>query len=972
MTFKINSSYYGFTLERSQYNEEIKSHMYIFKHDQLKNTLIAIKNDDPNKTFTAGFRTIPEDSTGVAHIIEHSVLSGSEKYPLKDVFEELTKRGLMTFINAFTSADQTVYPFATRNEKEYFNLMDVYMDVTLNPLLQKETFLQEGWHYELTDPSAKIEYKGVVFNEMKGAFSDPFRHVFRAILDNLFSESTYAVDSGGIPENITDLSYEQFVAFHHKFYHPSNAVFCVYGNADLEKELKYLQENFLSKFEYAVPPDTLRYGRDLTEPKSAVQGYAVNPEDDLKDKTYLVVSSALSTVTDYEKDLAFSILSNLLFDSDASPLKTSIVDAGLGKDVAGGYLNHIYKTSMFTVLIGSNPESAEAFQSLYFETLKDLCKNGLDKDLVRAELNSVEFMEREKSLQSQRGMNYLHASMSAVLNGVDPFNALEFDRLFKSVSQKVLNENYFEELIAEFLLDNPRTVFVTLQPDPQKNQQSAQVEQAKLNGYQSSLDNNQVQKLIEETTELLKHQDTPNTPEQLALLPALSLSDLPSELDIPEASVEQVNGVPVFTTELYANSITYLNIGIDISALTPEYLPYMQLFADIFTEIGTDKLDYEHLAKELDTNTGGLSTSYANHTQFENPGEFHPIMWFNTKILRQYVPRAVELLGDIFQNVSFKDRKRIRQIVERNYAWKTQQLIRGGPDMPAIRVRSYLSKAGSYMENLEGLTSYFALKELSANYDKLEDEFIQRLSILKDVLFNRENLTLSLTASEEDLTLFQQHQQAFLNRFGSESHPHPEIKFDQAVINEAFLIPAEVVFAVQGGNLFKSGAKYHGYLEVIESILSREFLHNQIRVQGGAYGTWMDVHPFTGDVILVSYRDPNVRKTYEVYERVYTAIENLELSSEALEQWCIKAFSRFDPLLSPAAKGTRARNDKLSGIPRELRLKTIQEIKTCTVKDMKQYAEPFKEMLKKPYRSIIGSKSKIEADKNLFNQLIEV
>ena len=530
MPFILQQSYSGFTLKQHVKIAEINSEVYLFEHDILGCPLLAIKNSDPNKTFAVAFNTIPTDSTGVAHILEHSVLMGSKKYPVNDVFGEIHKGGLMTFLNAMTGSDVTYYPFATRNLKEYFNIMDVYCDVVFNPLLSRSTFEQEGWHYHQEEENGELGFQGVVYNEMKGAFSDPIRLLFHHIFGGLMPGSTYAHESGGDPKNIPDLSYEAFCAFHKQHYHPSNSTFFLYGDAPLTDELRYLQENFLKSFPAREPKATIEAGHDVEELTFVEDHYGVESADTAA-KTFLAVGQKVSTVLNREENAAFQVIAGILYNSDASPLKNKIVSSGLCKDFGGLYLStSSFKTFMVTYLVGSDPDKREPFLALYNETLREMVSAGLDRDLLLSELNKYEFLVREEASRAQRGLDLIGKVMPAFKYGTDPFATLEIEELFRVIRHKALEERYFEELIEHYLLENKATVVVTLIPDPAKLAQTQGEEACRLANYAATLTEAQRQGLVARTEELRRQQQTPNSAETLALLPQLSHSDLDSHL----------------------------------------------------------------------------------------------------------------------------------------------------------------------------------------------------------------------------------------------------------------------------------------------------------------------------------------------------------------------------------------------------------------------------------------------------------
>ncbi|GAB6191382.1 insulinase family protein [Desulfocastanea catecholica] len=972
MIFTPGSTYSGFTLKTHTFIQEIDSDVYVFEHELLKCPLLAIKNSDTNKTFSAAFNTIPTDSTGVAHILEHSVLMGSKKYPVKDVFGEINKGGLTTFLNAMTGADITYYPFATRNLKEYFNIMDVYCDVVFNPLLARSTFEQEGWHYHQEGPDQPLKFQGVVYNEMKGAFSDPIRFIFHHIFAGLMPGSTYAHESGGDPKNIPDLTYEQFCDFHKNHYHPSNGFFFVYGDAPLEDELAFLQQRFFSAFKQPVPQAVIEQGTLPTEPVFITDSYAVDSSD-ISGKTFLAVGTNVSTVANREENSAFQIIANILFNSDGSPLKNAIVSSGLCKDFGGFYLStSSYRTLMVTYVVGSEAEHRDSFLELYRSSLLQMVTEGLDRDLVLSELNKFEFNFREEASKAQRGLDLISKAMTGLKYAGDPIAHLMSEELIQTLRHKALNDGYFEELIKKFLLDNRSTVTVTLVPDPTKQQKSQAEEQQRLADYDKSVSDEERQKRIERTRELMQEQQQPNSLETLSLLPQLDLSDLSTEVDFHAVVPTEMFGREVLVSELITNHISYIDVGFDISCLPPDLLPWLDLFGTIVTEIGTKRLNYQQFAKEIATCTGSFSHSLTSYTRRQDPETTRPMFWLHLKCLPDYLERALQLLAEIFSSVSFADRARIREIVGREFAWAEHAVQSEGYSLPATRVFAHLSLGGRYNEMFNGVTSYLATKDLALNYDRREEQFLAALAQMSTLLFNKQNLLLAVTADSQEL--------GHLSRIGScltdsladtpvKSHALPEL---QLADHEAYITAAEVVFVVQGGNLLPGGRGYNGHFEVLKTYLSRDYLWNTVRQLGGAYGCFIQFGQISGNLAFVSYRDPQVQRTYDAYSSVPEVVAGLDLPAKVMEQLIIGTYGNFDPLRSAAARGASARNDYLNGIDAEYKQQRLTEIISTTSADLRSFAPAFAEMMPKSYRSIIGNRNKIEADRSLFDSITEL
>ncbi len=963
----------GFTLKKHEYNDEIQADVFLFEHTLLGAPLFAIKNKDNNKTFSIAFNTIPTDSTGVAHILEHSVLMGSQKYPVKDVFGEINKGGLMTFLNAMTGSDITYYPFATRNLKEYFNLMDVYCDVVFNPLIDPETFEQEGWHYHKEDPHHSLQYQGVVFNEMKGAFSDPIRLIFHHIFGGLMPGSTYAHESGGDPRKIPRLSYQQFCTFHQQHYHPSNSTLFLYGNAPLEDELHYLQENFLNAFDHRLERCAVNLGTLINEPLMIKDKYSVESSD-TAEKTFLAVGTHVGSVSDRIQNGAFQIIANILYNSDGSALKNKIISAGICKDFGGMYLSSsCFNTIMLTYLVGSESEHLESFQSIYREALKEMVADGLDRDLVISELNKYEFGAREDASKAQRGLDLISKSLAAFKYSTDPFESLKTEELLATIRHRALNERYFEQLIKEYLIDNPATVTVALEPDPEKLKMGAAREQRELEEYETTLDDGQKQQLVDRTRELMERQQTPNDPKTLALLPNLSLQDLPPDVRFHTVTPTTLFEHQVLVSELPTNRITYLDIGFDFSCLPHHYLPLLDLFGAILTEIGTEKLNYMQFAKEAGISTGGLSHSINTYARRAEPDKVQLILWVSLRALPDYLERAVDLLSALFSEVSFKDRTRIKEIVRREFAWAEHAAQSEGFSLPATRVFSHLSIPGRYQEQYNGVTAYQTIKDIIARYDQQEDQLISDLQQMATILLNRNKLTISITAESQELEKFSEIGARIPQSLNATAiQPQPLLDPQDLPHHQAFVTAAEVVFAVQGGVLFPKGVGYNGSFEVLKTYLSRDYLWNSVRQMGGAYGCFIQFSHISGNIAFVSYRDPQVRKTYEAYNRIPAVVSEIDLSDQVLDQLIIGTYGSFDPHQSAAALGASARNEYLSGIDKKLKQQRLTEITATTRHKLKDFGEYFEHMNKRCHRAIIGNRSKIEADKSLFDTISEL
>ncbi|MBE0582890.1 MAG: insulinase family protein, partial [Desulfofustis sp.] len=857
--------------------------------------------------------------------------------------------------------------------KEYFNLMDVYCDVVFNPLLLRETFEQEGWHYHQEDHSSPLQFQGVVFNEMKGAFSDPIRLIFHHIFGGLMPGSTYAHESGGDPKHIPDLSFESFCAFHHNHYHPSNCTLFVYGDAPLEDELNFLQQRFLSTFTTRTSRQEPSLGTLSSSPQFISDSYGVEAGDN-SDRTYLAVGTRVGDVSDRERNASFQIIANILYNSDGSPLKNRIVSSGICNDFGGLYLSSsCFNTIMITYLIGSDARHRDRFGELFHDTLADMVRTGLDRDLVISELNKYEFNVREDASKAQRGLDLLNKSLAAFRYGTDPFVALKTEELLRSIREKALSGRYFEELISESLLNNPAMVTVTLQPDPGKLQETARQERQRLDEFAATLSDADREMLIVRTRDLMSRQQAPNEPEKLELLPQLRLSDLPVAIEFHQVEPRAMFAEQVLVSALPTDHITYLDIGLDLMHLPHRFLPLLDLFGAVVTEIGTERLSFSEFAKQVAICTGGLNHSINTYSKSGDPNDVSCLLWLSVKVLPEYLEQAVDLMTELLSDLSFGDRSRIREIVRREFAWAEHSAQSEGYNLPSTRVFSRLSMAGRYQEQINGITAYRVLRDLAKNYQDREEQLLEDLQTMAHLILNRHNMVLAITGEDQEIRRFEEIGGRLPEALSSVVHPSiPPLDEPAFPRHEAFITAAEIVFNVQGGVLFPEKDHYKGSFEVLKTFLSRDYLWNTVRQMGGAYGCFTQFNYLTGNIALVSYRDPQVRKTYQFFEQLPSVIEGIELSGRALDQLIIGTYGAFDPHQSAASRGATARNEFLSGITVADKQQRLREITATTAKDMRLFADHFRQMLGNSYRSIIGNRLKIEADSDLFDAIADL
>lgn len=972
MNFKEGNIYEGFLLKKREYIKEIESDGLLFIHDKTKAKLVAVKNNDKNKAFFIAFKTLVDDSTGVPHILEHSVLSGSRKYPIKDVFSEITKGGLTTFLNAFTSVDMTMYPFSTRNEKEYFNIMDIYMDSVLHPLLKKNTFMREGWYYDISDRKDPLKLNGIVYNEMKGAYSNPNELLRNGIFKTLMPESSYAHNTGGDPLEIPDLTYEQFVRYHKKYYHPSNSTLYVYGNADLIKELKFIN-GVLDEFDYDDSVIEVVEHEPLKKPEYFTDTYSIDADTSKDEKTYHAIASMIGDFSDIPRKFSFSLLSTLLHHTNASPLKQAIIEADICNDYSGYYMSMVRNTFFITNIAGSEMKYRDRFIDIYYDTLKDIVKNGFDKNLILSELNKFEFHLRQKNSSALRGFEYGYNLLKICMHYTDGlFDELRYTHVLDNLKKEALENRHLEKLIEQYLLNNSETVFASLEPDPQKSARISDSIKERLAKEKDKMENEEVDNIIIETKNLIEESNMNVSEEELKVIPKLAREDIEDEINFHTLIEDKVDDIPILISDLYTNQIIYLEIGFKVDSLSKEELNILTLFSSLLTELGTKDISYNELSIIKSKITGDLSAYFKAYSHIEDKTKLNKYFWIRLSTTRQYLEKSLELLSDLILNTTFEDEKKIKDIIDKIFIRTEKELSSEGVRIPMFRLKSYLGIRGKYEEAVYGYSSFKYLKELRNNYESRKGQLKEKFLGIKDKLFNKCNMILHITSEEGLNKEFLKKAYILTDKIKNKSFPKEELVFDEIIPNEAFLTPAEVVFAYLGTNLYDTGLKYHGRIEVLKKFLSRDYLYKHIRVIGGAYGCHASINSLTGALVIGSYRDPNVKKTYEAYNMIPKDIENFSTGDELFFQYLVGAYSAFDLHLDPDIKAVLTKNEYMSGVDNNFKNRIVKEILSTNQQDIRDLSPYLKKAFDNSYRCIIGSRDKIMEDKELFDELITI
>lgn len=973
MSLEIGKVYSGFKLLRENELKEINSKALIFQHEETGAKLLKLKNEDDNKVFSIAFRTPPNDSTGVAHILEHSVLCGSRKFPTKEPFVELIKGSLNTFLNAMTFGDKTMYPVASRNKKDFFNLMDVYLDAVLYPNIYKysEIFMQEGWHYELEDKNSDIQYKGVVYNEMKGAYSSPESILMRKISESLFPDTTYGVESGGDPEFIPELSYEEFIDFHKRYYHPSNSYIFLYGDGEVLEELKFIQDNYLKDFKMLKIDSKIRLQASFSSMREAIVDYPISPNEKEEDKTFLSLNFAVGKSTDKELYLAFDILEHLLLETPAAPLKKALIAANIGKDVFGSFDNSILQPTFSVVVKGSNEDKKDEFKSIIFNTLQDLVQNGIDKKLIESSINIKEFALREADFGGYpTGLIYGIKCMDSWLYDEEPLMHLNYEPQLEKIKE-ALKSNYFEKIIEEYILNNKHSSLLMVRPKKGLGEEKDKELKEKLKAYKEKLSEAELNKIIEETKKLKERQMSSDSPEDLKKIPLLSIEDIEREVEELPLEVVEESSIKVLKHNLFTNKIAYINLYFNTTVVPQELTPYVGLLSSVLGKVSTEKYSYEELSNEVNIHTGGInytSTAYSDSKEVDN---FIPMLKVKSKALIQKLPEMFMLLGEEISGSKFDDYRRINEIISELKSRMEMTIFDRGHMVTAGRLASYFSPVANYLEGVTGLNFYHFIVELENNFESKKEEIVNKLKEVSKLIFNKENLIVSVALEESEYKYFKDNFSILYGKLGNRGLQYYEYYYNLKPENEGLMTSGKVQYNAKGYNYRKLGYEYTGTMQVLKTIISYDYLWNKVRVQGGAYGCFGGFNR-NGNMYFVSYRDPNLKDTLEVYDGSVKYIEAFNTDEREMIKYIIGTISDIDSPLSPVMKAEKAAANYFSQITTEDLKREREEILDSKVNSVRNLATLVDDCMKQQYICVLGGEDRIKENNDLFNKVINV
>lgn len=931
---------HGFELVGEERIEEINTLARRYRHVKTGADLLSLSNDDENKVFGITFRTPPPDSTGIAHILEHSVLGGSQKYPLKEPFVQLVKGSLKTFLNAMTYPDRTVYPVASTNLQDFYNLVDVYLDAVLHPLITPYHLDQEGWHYELESVDAPLKYKGVVFNEMKGAYSSPDGLLYRASQQALFPDTVYGLDSGGDPSVIPQLTYAQFKNFHTTYYHPSNALIYFYGDDDPQERLRIL-DGYLRNFEPQPVAIELAPQPRFPAPRRITRAYGIDAGSDQTPKLYVQLNWLLSEADDPALVMGLSMLSYAMVSTQASPLRKTLIDSGLGEDLTGGGLGAGLREMTFSVgLKGVAPGRDMEVEELILATLARLADEGIERDMVEAAYNTFEFSLRENNTGSTpRGLSTMFQAMRNWVYGRDPLTPLAFEAPLAAVRQQIdSNPTYFQDLIRSYLLENPHRVTVVLTPDPEYNATRAAEEQARLDQARANMDQAALEAIVANTLELKRRQEMTDLPEQLALLPTLKLSDLDRDVKTIPSELGELQGGRLLYHDLFTNGIVYLDLTFDLHGLTPDLLPYAKLFSQSLVEMGTEHEDFVKLSQRIGRTTGGVYPSTFLAAKRDDPQGVAWLMLHGKATMAQ-APAMLDIMRDILLTVKLDNPERLRQIVLKNKARSEAGLTPGGHSVVDGRLRAGYSTASWAGEQMGGLDHLFFLRQLTSQIEQDWPAVLAKLEAVRRQVVNRQAMIANVTLDSANWSDFEPHLRELAAALPAHTPVTTNWSVPRSSVNEGLSIPAQVNYVGKGADLYQLGYNYHGSIHVITNHLRTSYLWDKIRVQGGAYGAFSRFNQQSGVLTYLSYRDPNLLDTLSVYDKTPHYLRSLSLGDDDLTKSIIGAIGILDAYQLPDAKGETALARYLLGESDESRQRTRDEVLGTTAADFRRFAD---------------------------------
>ena len=957
----------NYKLIEEKYIDEVASNCKVYTHIKTGARVLTLENNDDNKAFGIGFRTPPERGNGVCHIVEHCVLSGSRKFKTKEPFMDLIKSSLQTFLNAMTFPDKTIYPVSSRNEKDFYNLMDVYLDAVFHPAIYEEEkiFLQEGWHYELKDKEDDLKYNGVVYNEMKGVYSASENLVSDAMVFALHEDSSYGVDSGGDPKLIPSLSYEEFKDYHKKYYHPSNSYIYLYGNQNMEEALDFIDKNYLQDFDKAEINSEIILNDEIKKTKDVEITFSASKEE-IKDKIdYLSKGWTLGYADSKMNVFMRDFLAELLIDAQGGPLKKAILDAGLAEDVYAETSSSL-PLDLSIVLKNTEADKKDEFLKILRESLEKLVEEGIDKDLLEATLNKFEFIFREGG-GTQKAIIYYIRALNSWLYDQSPLDALYYNDVLSEVKEK-LNDGFVENYIKEKLLENEYSVNLVARPELNKNHREEEELKKELQELKAKMSDEEIQEIVKKSRDLEEYQNQEDSQENKDTIPSLELSDIDEKVTEYPVEEDKLGDVVYLKTHQETNGIVYTTLSHDISFIEKEEMETMSLLLSLIGLIDTKNYTYEELNNEIYKATGGISFNPSVYVDAKDKEKYVLRMNIKMKSTADKLGRGLEIIDEIMNNSLLDSKKRIKELLNILKSRIESTMLQNGHQFIISILKSYYSRVADIQSHIGGLNYYDFMRDLVENFEEKWEDFEKESEEIYDKLFVRDNLIISTAGNLEDLNNIKPELEKYIKSLEVKNIKPADYEFERNNKNEGLYTTSNVVYVSKGYNLEDLGLKYRGDLTVLANILNSSYLHNEIRAKGGAYGGGITIGR-SGDMATYSYRDPNLKNTVRVYDSIGSFVENVKMSEEDLKNFIIGSMNSFDPLLSPEQVGDINLSRFITGLKVEDLEKSKKEALETNLERLNSYGKIFDEAMKKNYLAAFGSENIIRDGENLFKEI---
>ena len=957
---------------------DINSCGLLLKHKKSGARIAVVSNDDENKVFSIGFKTPPYNDTGLQHILEHSTLCGSRKYPVKDPFVELCKGSLNTFLNAMTYPDKTVYPVASCNETDFKNIMDVYMDAVFYPNIydRPQIFKQEGWHYELESVEDELTYNGVVFNEMKGAFSAPDDMLSRYTFVSLFPDTSYRFESGGEPEKIPTLTYEEFLEYHKNYYHPVNSYIYLYGDLDVQERLDYLDQEYLSAFDQKdVKIDSdIAYQKAFENVVEETHAYPITEDEDVEDNAYLSENFVVGDTLDAKLYLAMQVLDYALVCAPGAPIKQALIDAGVGTDIFSDYGTSMLQPVYSIIAKNANADQKDLFIRTIRKTLEDIVANGVDQRMLAAGINYYEFKYREADFGSYpKGLMYYLTMMDSwIYDEKKPFIHIEALDTF-AIIKKAVKEGYFEELIQKYFLSNQHASIISLIPEHGLDEKKAEQEKETLAAYKATLSQKELEKLVEDTAALKQYQNEPSSQKELESIPMLQVSDIGTEPQRFYIEPQTMNDVTVVHHNLFTSGIAYMMLMFDCKDVPDELLPYVGLLSTVLGGMDTEKFTYPELTNEINMNCGGISADssiYTDNSEDADDGrsKYTIAVEVKAKMLYDKIPFALDMIEEILFHTKFAEYKRLREIIARVKSRIETTMVNSGNTVAMMEAMSQFSETTYYSSLMKGYGYYKVIKDLDENFEARKEEISEKLNTLVQMIFNKQLLKISFTADEQGLETLKPVVESFIAKLGNTNRETAVRDFKPVHTKIGYTSASQVQYVARCGNFERAGLSYTGALKVLKVIFSYEYLWLNVRVKGGAYGCMSGFYR-NGDTYLVSYRDPNLSKTNEIYEGAADFIRNFNVSDRDMAKFIIGTIGEMDTPMNPSAKGMRSFSAYISHMSLERLRRERQEVLGASVESIRALAPLVEEAVKQDYFCVVGNAKTIQENKEMFDEI---